>query len=86
MTLASYECIKEKNLKTHILKAIKSFNDVYESASRTKIKTVLDDQDLSLSDQQIRHVLEKLAQDGMITRKRGRYGTQITEKGITFLS
>ena len=79
------ESVMDERLNHKVLNVVKDLNDSFINASRKKIYENLDHSTLSLSEQQIRRVLDNLKARGYVTIKRGRSGTQITPEGLAFL-
>ncbi|ARI78393.1 sigma-54 interaction domain-containing protein [Halobacillus mangrovi] len=79
------ESIVDHQLNTKVLTAVKELNDSSKNASRKKITDILSNEGSSLTEQQIRRILENLKKSGYVTIRRGRSGTQITREGVQYI-
>ena len=68
-----------------ILNIYKEAKSKFESFGRTKVKLKLRENDVHLSDQQLRLRLEVMQEMGLVIARSGRGGTKLSDKGEVFL-
>ncbi|WP_162595913.1 sigma 54-interacting transcriptional regulator [Bacillus sp. CGMCC 1.16541] len=81
----SHLTLMEKKEYGLILDIVRRYNEEGQTASRRIIVEELARTQHFLTDQQIRHRLDLLEQQSLVTKGRGRAGTKITIQGISFL-
>jgi predicted transcriptional regulator len=61
--------------------------DLYQSGLESKIDSILAANPRGLSKEEIKHVIEKLIEDGLVTLERldGRYEVRITKAGVLYI-
>ncbi|WP_226085885.1 sigma 54-interacting transcriptional regulator [Mesobacillus sp. S13] len=72
---------KDEEYKT-LLQFIKELNSAGKSAGRPQLSLMMSNTSSPLTQQQIRLRLKELEQQGLVTVRRGRSGTMITQKGM----
>lgn len=80
--------LEEKTVYNHsiaILKTVRMLNKISKTAGRKHVMEVLEKEDLSIRENQLRKTLETLNFVGFIITEKGRKGSFVTEKGIRFL-
>lgn len=75
---------KEKEFKT-LLNLIQSLKEQGKSASRKRLSELTQASPNPLTEQQTRHRLNQMAEQGLIKIPKGRTGTELTPKGLTYL-
>ncbi|MGC2873412.1 sigma-54 interaction domain-containing protein [Ihubacter sp. mB4P-1] len=77
---------KKANIRPTVLEIIGQNTEISHGIGRNALLQQLEKRNLRISDGNLRTLLSKLEEDGLITISKGRYGTRITEKGVAALA
>ncbi len=77
---------KKASIRPAVLEIINENTEISHGIGRNALLQQLEKRNLRISDGNLRTLLSKLEEDGLITISKGRYGTRITELGIAALS
>ena len=76
---------KKASIRPTVLEIINQNTEISHGIGRNALLQQLEKKNLHISDGNLRTLLSKLEEDGLITISKGRYGTRITELGIASL-
>lgn len=79
--MSKQEDVLEEEHDRWVLRAIGDINRQGQGAGRQRIKEWLFQKELIISEMEIRHIVDKLREDGLVEVTKGRGGCKLTQKG-----